>query len=147
MPRSSPDFDTDQFREAVYQVTRMIPRGRVATYSQIATYVLSPRHARAVGNALKNLPRSRQSQVPWQRVINASGRISYRGETERPARQEQLLKREGVIFDASGRVDLSTHRWSGPPEDWVPPFREPKPSASTARRASRRAKKRLIRLR
>lgn len=123
--RDRAEFDTEQFREAVYRVTKMIPKGKVATYAQIATYVLSPRHARAVGNALKNLPRDRLDEVPWQRVINASGRVSYRGETVRPIRQERLLEAEGVELSPSGRIDLKTHRWAGPPEGWVPPFREP----------------------
>lgn len=139
--RDGAEFDTDQFREAVYLVTKMIPRGQVATYSQIATYVLSPRYARAVGNALKNLPRARLREVPWQRVINASGRVSYRGETIRPREQERLLSREGVEISPSGRIDLAVYRWSGPPEGWAPPFREPpepkpwpRPRASTRRR-------------
>lgn len=143
MNRAAASFDTERFRETVYELTRMIPRGQVATYSQIATYALSPRHARAVGNALKNLPRERQAEVPWQRVINASGRISYRGETVRPMRQEKLLEREGVGFDEAGRIDLSKHRWAGPPKDWTPPFRDPEPRVSPpGRTRSRRRRSR-----
>lgn len=141
--RDRAEFDTEQFREAVYRVTKMIPKGNVATYSQIATYVLSPRHARAVGNALKNLPRDRHDEVPWQRVINASGRVSYRGETVRPIRQEQLLSAEGVELSPSGRIDLKTHRWAGPPEGWRPIFREPpSPRPWPKERVSRRRHRR-----
>jgi methylated-DNA-protein-cysteine methyltransferase-like protein len=102
------------FSEEVYRITKMIPRGQVATYGQIATYVASPRFARAVGTALRNLPRSRTKEVPWQRVINAQGRISARGDVHRPTVQERLLKREGVVFDRSGRTNLAIFQWSGP---------------------------------
>jgi methylated-DNA-protein-cysteine methyltransferase related protein len=111
---------SDEFFEAVYRVTKLIPKGQVATYGQIATYVISPRYARAVGSALKHLPRKRSKEVPWQRVINASGRISARGEVHRPLLQEKLLKKEGVVFDRSGRTNLAIFQWAGPGEDWEP---------------------------
>jgi methylated-DNA-protein-cysteine methyltransferase-like protein len=109
-----------EFCEAVYRVTKLIPKGQVATYGQIATYVVSPRHARAVGSALKHLPRRRSKEVPWQRVINASGRVSARGDVERPIVQERLLKKEGVVFDRSGKTNLAVFGWAGPGEDWEP---------------------------
>jgi methylated-DNA-protein-cysteine methyltransferase-like protein len=109
-----------EFCEAVYTVTKLIPKGQVATYGQIATYVISPRHARAVGSALEHLPRRRSKEVPWQRVINAGGRISARGEVERPIVQERLLKREGIVFDESGRTNLVIFGWAGPGDDWEP---------------------------
>lgn len=126
----------DRFVEAVYAITAMIPRGQVATYAQIATYVVSPRHARAVGRALKNLDAKRAKIVPWQRVINAAGRISARGEVERPTRQRRLLEAEGVVFDASERVNLAIFGWAGPPATWRPPYADPAPTKST-RRAGR----------
>ena len=92
----------------------MIPRGRVATYAQVATYVISPRHARAVGRALKELPPDRVLLVPWPRVINSQGRISARGEVRRPVEQERLLREEGIVFDATGKISLAIFRWSGP---------------------------------
>ena len=104
----------------------MIPPGQVATYGQIATYVISPRYARAVGRALKELPKGRTKEVPWQRVINASGRISYRGEVARPALQEKLLRSEGVMFQR-GRTNLMVFGWAGPPEGWRPPYEDPAP--------------------
>lgn len=113
---------SEEFFEAVYEVTKMVPAGQVATYAQIATYVISPRYARAVGTALKNLPKSRTKEVPWQRVINASGRVSARGEVRRPILQERLLKKEGIVFDASGRTNLAIFQWAGPGDDWEPPF-------------------------
>lgn len=100
----------------------MIPRGQVASYGQVATYVSSPRHARAVGAALKLLPKSRAKEVPWQRVINASGRISAKGEVHRPILQERLLKAEGIVFDRTGKTSLAHFGWAGPPKGWVPPL-------------------------
>jgi len=108
------------FRRAVYQVTRLIPSGRVASYGQVATYVVSPRHARAVGTALKLLPPELVHEVPWQRVINAQGRISFRGDVTRPVEQERLLVEEGVEFSPAGVVDWKRFRWKGPGEDFIP---------------------------
>lgn len=108
------------FRAAVYEVTALIPRGRVASYSQVATYVVSPRHARAVGTALRELPPDLVQTIPWQRVINAQGRISFRGDVKRPVEQERLLREEGVEFSEAGIVDWKRFRWAGPGEDFIP---------------------------
>lgn len=123
--------------EAVYAVTRMIPRGQVATYGQIATYVVSPRYARSVGRALKLLPARCGREVPWHRVINAAGRISARGDVARPLRQERLLEAEGVVFDRTGRTNLAVFGWGGPPPGFRPPFDDPRPDR-VGRRSGRR---------
>lgn len=99
------------FTQRVYDVVRMIPPGRVTTYSAVATLVLSPRAARAVGQALRAGLWS--DPVPWQRVINAQGRISIRGDLVRAELQEKLLKEEGVDFDGSGKIDLDRFGWWG----------------------------------
>jgi len=108
------NVDLEDFAEKVYRLTKQIPKGQVATYGQIATYIYSPRYARAVGTALRNLPRKRSKEVPWHRVINAAGRISARGDVERPSVQERLLRKEGVVFDESGRTNLVIFGWCGP---------------------------------
>lgn len=102
------------FAEEVYRLTKLIPRGHVATYGQIATYIHSPRWARAVGTALRNLPKKRSKEVPWHRVINASGKISARGDIERPNVQLRMLQKEGVIFDKAGKTSLELFGWTGP---------------------------------
>ena len=94
----------------VYAVVRRIPRGRVATYGQVAALAGRPRHARLVGYALHALPD--RTTVPWHRVVNAEGRISVRRTA--PAAgltQRLLLEREGVRFDARGRVSLERFGW------------------------------------
>ena len=56
--------------------------------------------------------------VPWQRVINAQGKISLRKGTGY-LRQRQLLEDEGVMFDQKERVDLKKYSWSGPSKEWL----------------------------
>jgi len=94
---------------SIYTVVRRIPRGRVATYGQVAELAGIPRHARQVGYALHALEWG--SSVPWHRVINARGEISMRKAPGADSVQRQLLEREGVAFDAAGRVSLATARW------------------------------------
>ena len=94
----------------IYSVVRRIPRGRVATYGQIAELAGLPGCARQVGYALFAL-RSEDDSVPWQRVVNARGEISTRSEPGFEPIQQQLLESEGVAFDARGRLDLDRFRW------------------------------------
>ena len=107
------------FHRAVYQVVRKVPRGKVVTYGQIAAILGHPRAARAVGHALRVLPPVLARVVPWQRVINAAGHISYRGDVFRPQEQRERLEAEGVRLDRSGRIDLQRFRWAGPRREWV----------------------------
>lgn len=95
---------------------RRIPRGRVATYGQIAALIAPPANVPAdqyrrigaiwVGGAMANAP----DDVPWQRVINSQGRISPRPGLG-PAAQRRLLEQEGVVFDERERVDLKRFGW------------------------------------
>ena len=107
------DQRVPKFARAVYAVVREIPRGRIATYGQIAAILGHPRAARAVGTALSHLPKPFARLVPWQRVINAAGRISHRGDVLRPDLQRQLLELEGIEFRGE-HVDLRRFRWAGP---------------------------------
>ena len=88
-------------RARIYAVVRRIPRGTVATYGQVAERAGYPGHARQVGYALHALPAG--TTVPWHRVINARGEVSARADGE-VLTQRLLLEREGVRFDARGRV-------------------------------------------
>ena len=109
--------ESRHFWDRVYERVREVPCGRLVTYGQVAASLGSPRAARQVGYALAGLRRRPQDEdVPWQRVINAQGRISHRGDHERAAVQEALLRAEGVVFDASGRTDLEGLRYVFEPE-------------------------------
>ncbi len=102
--------------ERVYLLVRQIPKGKVASYGQIAALVAGC-SARMVGYAMASTPDD--SDVPWQRVINAQGKISPRGNDLSSELQRIRLEEEGVHFDAKGRVNWKTVRWSGPSLDWL----------------------------
>jgi len=93
----------------IYAVVRRIPRGRVATYGQVAELAGLPGHARQVGYALHALPSA--TGVPWHRVVNASGGCSLRAAPGAELAQRLLLEREGIRFDARGRLSLAQVRW------------------------------------
>ena len=93
----------------IYAVVRRIPRGRVATYGQVATLAGLPGCARQVGYALHAL--DGESDVPWQRVINARGECSPRADRGAEEIQRLLLEGEGLAFDPRGRVDLRGRQW------------------------------------
>lgn len=95
--------------QRIYAVVRRIPRGRVATYGQIAYLAGLPNHARQVGYALHSL--AADEAVPWQRVVNASGGVSPRCHPYAVLQQRELLEREGVEFDANDRIPLKRYLW------------------------------------
>ncbi len=101
------------FHARVAAAVRLVPAGRITTYGDVAGVLGSPRVARQVGWALAALPAD--SDVPWQRVINARGRISHRGDVLRPSEQQRLLEAEGIAFSDSGRVvGFDNLRWDWP---------------------------------
>ncbi len=91
----------------IYAAVSRIPRGRVATYGQIARLAGMPGQARLVGYALHAVPSDRS--IPWQRVVNAQGAISL--PAEHGSRQRGLLEREGIRFDSRGRIPLASFQW------------------------------------
>jgi methylated-DNA-protein-cysteine methyltransferase-like protein len=95
--------------QLIYSVVRRIPRGRVATYGQVASLAGLAGHARQVGYALNALPDG--TVVPWHRVVNAAGRISARATPGGELVQQLLLEKEGVRLDARGRIPLERVRW------------------------------------
>src|SRR5918999_5894785 len=107
--------DPPNFYTAVYRLVAQIPPGKVTTYGQIARWLGHPSAARAVGYALHALPTD--SDIPWQRVINAAGRVSSRCDRHYEAIQRALLEAEGVRFDSYGNVNLQTFGWLGPSAD------------------------------
>jgi methylated-DNA-protein-cysteine methyltransferase-like protein len=108
----------EAFNQQVWALVRQVPPGKVCTYGQIAALIPPPAGMdpksfyafapRWVGGAMAACPEG----VPWQRVINAQGKVSLarQGGVE----QRQLLEDEGVEFDDRGRVDLRKYAWEGP---------------------------------
>jgi methylated-DNA-protein-cysteine methyltransferase-like protein len=93
----------------IFAVVRRVPRGRVATYGQVAALAGLPRHARLVGYALSTL--TADTTVPWHRVVNAKGQISLRSDLlNHDELQAHLLRREGVRL-VDGTIALDRHQW------------------------------------
>lgn len=97
------------FFESVYALVRRIPRGKVATYGQIARLLGAPNSARIVGWAMHGNPHG--SRVPCHRIVQRQGSLSPNYCIHDPGRQRRQLEREGVQFLLNGRVDLGTHQW------------------------------------
>ncbi len=95
--------------ERVLAVVQQIPRGQVATYGQIAQ-IVGDCTPRMVGYCLAALDGS-SDDVPWQRVINAQGKISPRGVGFGALLQRELLEEEGVEFSDAGRVSFRRFGW------------------------------------
>ena len=97
------------FTERVVKLVRRIPRGKVATYGQIAVLAGNAYASRQVAWLLHSL--SDKEKLPWQRVINSRGTISLRAQAGE--RQRSLLEREGVQFGLHGRIELARYLWLG----------------------------------
>jgi methylated-DNA-protein-cysteine methyltransferase-like protein len=120
MTFSSPP-DRIIFNSQVWEIVKQIPAGKVSTYGQIATMIPTPEGmtpadyqawgARWVGGAMASCPEG----VPWQRVINAQGKISLR-KGGGHLRQRELLEAEGIVFDNRDRINLSRYGWEGSTE-------------------------------
>ena len=120
------------FYHRIYRVVRHIPKGRVATYGVVARLAGRPGAARTVGWALSAL--AEDSDVPWWRVLNASGRISLAGQHHGAVVQRALLLREGVKFAPGGAVNLAVFGWPAEAYDTVAPART---RAASSRRSPR----------
>ena len=117
-PRFTSPPDPVLFNHRVWEITRRIPKGKVTTYGRIAAMIEVPAGmnlkdyqafgARWVGGAMAACP----EDVPWQRVINAQGKISLR-RGEGPFLQRSLLEEEGIEFEENGRINLSRYGWDG----------------------------------
>ena len=105
---------SDSFYDKIYRIVKRVPKGKVATYGQIAAICGAPRSARTVGWALHVLPADKLEKVPWHRVINREGRISTTC-LEHPAdMQAYLLKTEGIEVikkEGNWRINLEKYLW------------------------------------
>jgi methylated-DNA-protein-cysteine methyltransferase-like protein len=100
--------DSQSVPEMILAAVRRIPRGKVCTYGNVAEVAGLPRRARLVGTVLRQTPAGRG--LPWYRVINAGGRISFPVGSDAYARQRHKLEAEGVVL-VGGRVDLRRYGW------------------------------------
>ena len=119
MPQFTSPPDQQAYYQQVWALVRQVPRGKVATYGQIALMLPPPMGVdfdtykafspRWVGGAMAACP----DDVPWQRVINSQGKIS-----ERPGAEKQriLLEDEGIVF-VKDKIDLKKYGWKGPGDD------------------------------
>jgi len=100
----------DKAVEAICAVIGRIPKGWVATYGQVAAMAGMPRRARLVGRVLQRLDPG--TKIPWHRVVNAKGEVSYSlSRNGGDIVQRRLLEKEGLKFDAGNRLDLERCRW------------------------------------
>jgi len=95
-------------REKIWQVVHQIPKGKVASYGQVAKLAGLPGYARYVGRTMKELPKD--SKLPWHRVANAAGKLSFPLDSARYQLQKFRLEAEGVIF-TDGRFSLAKFGW------------------------------------
>lgn len=102
-----------EFSRKVIALIAKIPRGKVATYGQIAALAGKPHGARGVAWLLNSSARAHR--LPWQRVLGAKGRISFPRGSAHFTKQRSLLLREGVEVGPDGGVELATHQWSRKP--------------------------------
>jgi methylated-DNA-protein-cysteine methyltransferase-like protein len=98
---------SDSIRLIIIQQLSSIPKGKVCTYGDLAKLVGYPNHARFVGSVLRHLPND--SRLPWHRVINGNGGISFTEDSDAYKLQRSLLEDEGIVF-VNGRVKLANYR-------------------------------------
>ncbi len=115
------------FFEKVWDIVLQIPAGRVSSYGQIASMIppdenIEPARMRSlaprwVGTALRKTPRGKS--IPWHRVINSQGTISFPPGSPQAEEQRRLLEQDGIIFDSSGKVNFRLYAWEGPDHDYL----------------------------
>jgi methylated-DNA-protein-cysteine methyltransferase-like protein len=97
--------------QKIYDLIEVIPPGKVATYGQVARYAGMPRDARRVAYALHVLPEGKR--IPWHRVINREGKISYAiSRNGSDNLQRALLEEEGVVFNPHDAIDLQCYQYN-----------------------------------
>lgn len=116
-----------QFFETVWEIVLQIPEGKVSTYGQIASMIPPPNGVdpeqmtrlapRWVGTAMRKTPKGKG--IPWQRVINSQGKISFPVGSPNAEEQKNLLEMEGVEFNEKGKVNFAVVGWTGPDEAYL----------------------------
>ena len=116
-----------EYNAIVWKIVKQIPEGKVSSYGQIASMIPPPDGsdpdqysrlgARWVGSAMRATPNG--SGVPWQRVINSQGMISFPAGSAIAEKQRQMLEQEGIEFNERDKVNFKVYGWHGPDEDWL----------------------------
>ncbi len=95
--------------QKIYNVVCKIPKGKVATYGQVATLAGNPRWARVVGYALHNNPAP--MVIPCHRVVNREGKVAESFVFGGGIAQRELLEKEGIVFEKDGTIDFKKYGW------------------------------------
>jgi len=110
-PHSQPSSEgVAAFRNAVVEVVARIPKGKLASYGQVALLAGYPQRPRQVGMVLRGLPEG--TRLPWHRVVNTQGYVPSRGRWWGAMVQIQRLRVEGIPVEDDGTLDLKAHRWN-----------------------------------
>lgn len=107
---SERDSADGNWYQAVWKVVSDIPYGHVLTYGEVARLSGMPKAARRVSQAMRRAPKS--LKLPWQRVVNAQGKISFPKDSSGWQKQKDLLEDEGVLF-LNGKIDLDVYGYRG----------------------------------
>jgi methylated-DNA-protein-cysteine methyltransferase-like protein len=99
----------EEYKERLFTLIAGIPEGKVAAYGQLAYLAGLPRHARAVGRLLKDLPNG--SKLPWYRVVNSQGMISFPFGSDKYIEQKKRLELEGIVF-IKEKINMRVHQWT-----------------------------------
>lgn len=108
-PKTTPKVpEQGDLAERIWQVVMAIPAGKVASYGDVANMAGLPGYARYVGTTLSKLPDN--SSLPWYRVINSQGKISFPAGSDTYERQIKRLENEGVVVK-EGKISMKIYRW------------------------------------
>lgn len=114
---------TTEFSKKVLSFIKKIPRGKVATYGQIAALAGKPQGSRGVAWLLHSC--SASHALPWQRVLNSKGKISFPPGSAEFKKQKKLLESEGVEFSDSNQIDMKRFQWKQKPKTASKDLRRP----------------------
>lgn len=107
-PQAPEAVTSAEINERIWAVIARIPKGRVATYGQVAAEAGFAKQPRRTAYALRMVPDG--MTLPWYRVINAQGKLSFEPDSEGYRRARSKLEAEGVVF-VSGKIDFARYRW------------------------------------
>lgn len=96
-------------KEKIWQIVYQIPKGKVSSYGQVARLAGLPGYARYVGHTMKCLPAG--TKLPWHRVANSQGKLSFSRDSQEYQTQKSRLESEGVVF-VNGRFSLKKYGWN-----------------------------------